>query len=232
MLVTQAVSNEWLPNFTSSCLLQNSQQKNVYLFGLIIVSIRLGFGENQLLEDFSGTLPERNNESNIVSRAGIPLPSGFRIHSMSMMRDPSESTPTTCQLTSSNRAILLLTYVSCQEGGNSYVKYAAYQLQTNMQPAKNTDKVLVRLALHGIIPLKLGSSPDLYAVESVAGIFLAGGSFLFDFFAETELHGMTLYSHCVFLNIFPLLNYLLIFRLPPTTSFSLFVHFGKTIMMP
>ena len=64
--------------------------------------------------------------------------------------------------------------------------YAVYQLQTIKSPNGKYELVLARNSAHGRIPLQLGRSPDFSATESVTGIFLAGGSFLFDMDIEAK----------------------------------------------
>ena len=140
----------------------------------------IGFGGSQLLTE-SATNDEYGND--IASPCGVALPLGFRVHSMSIIRDPISSPPG-ARSTSSNRALLLLAYVSSDEGAGCSMNYALYQLQT-IPHQKKTELVLARKAAHGSIPLQIGTSPDFSAAESVNGIFLAGGSFLFDL--EKEL---------------------------------------------
>ena len=82
------------------------------------------------------------------------------------MRDPSSSTL-------SDRALLLLASIAHDEETGTYVKYIVYQLQTT--PNKKGELVLANKSGFGKIPL--GDS----STDSVTGIFLSGGSFLFNF---------------------------------------------------
>lgn len=134
----------------------------------------IGFGSQLLTES---TAKEEGKNDN-ASEYGVSLPPGFRVHSMSMIRDPINALPGG-RSSSSNRALLLLAYVSCDEGVSCSVNYALYQLQAT-SPQRKYELVSARKTAHGSIPLQLGTSPDFSAAESVNGIFLAGGSFLFD----------------------------------------------------
>ena len=117
----------------------------------------------------------------------MALPHGFRIQSMSIVKDPADDALPSNHSNPSNRALLLLSYVSCHEGTGSCLKYAVYQLQAAIQPLNGKyELVLARNVSCGIIPLQLGKSPDLSATEAVTGTFLAGGSFLFDLNREVE----------------------------------------------
>jgi hypothetical protein len=62
------------------------------------------------------------------------------------------------------------------------MRYAVYQLQTVL--SGTSELVLARRAGFGNIPLQLGTAPDVSSTDSVTGIFLAGGSFLFDIDAD------------------------------------------------
>ena len=134
----------------------------------------LGFGDDQLLKDLSGqpTMGEADEEA---FSHGVALPHGFRVHSMSIIKD------------SSNRALLLLSFVSHDDG--TLLEYAVIQLHAIQSPGRKDELVLARIALHGNIPLQLGQSPDFYSPESVNGVFLAGGSFLFDLNTEMKDQG-------------------------------------------
>jgi len=134
----------------------------------------IGFGSQLLTES---TAKEEGKNDN-ASEYGVSLPPGFRVHSMSMIRDPINALPGG-RSSSSNRALLLLAYVSCDEGVSCCVNYALYQLQAT-SPQRKYELVLARKTAHGSIPLQLGTSPDFSAAESVNGVFLAGGSFVFD----------------------------------------------------
>lgn len=97
---------------------------------------------------------------------------------MSIIKDPDAS---------SNRALLLLSFISHDDG--TCLEYVVLQLHA-IQPLVGKDEVvLTRISASGNIPLQLGQSPDFYAPESVNGVFLAGGSFLFDLNTETEDQG-------------------------------------------
>ena len=130
----------------------------------------IGFGSQLLTESTA----KEGDGSDGASDCGVSLPLGFRVHSMSMIRDPIDALPSG-RSTLSNRALLLLAYVSCDEGVSCCVNYALYQLH-----AISPQRVLTRKTAHGSIPMQLGTSPDFSAAESVNGVFLAGGSFVFD----------------------------------------------------
>ena len=130
----------------------------------------IGFGSQLLTESTA----KEGDGSDGASDCGVSLPPGFRVHSMSLIRDPIDALPSG-RSTLSNRALLLLANVSCDEGASCCVNYALYQLQ-----AISPQLVLTRKTAHGSIPMQLGTSPDFSAAESVNGVFLAGGSFLFD----------------------------------------------------
>ena len=145
-----------------------------------------------MLKESSSHFTGEEDGNDAVSELGVSLPPGFRVHSMSIIRDPADGLPSS-QSTLSNRALLLLAFVSCHEGTGSYMKYAVYQLQTIQSPNGKSELVLARNAACGRIPLQLGTSPDFSATESVTGIFIAGGSFLFDLDTETEGPGKKRY---------------------------------------
>ena len=130
----------------------------------------IGFGSQLLTKSTA----KEGDRSDGASDCGVSLPPRFRVHSMSLIRDPIDALPSG-RPTLSNRAILLLAHVSCDEGASCCVNYALYQLQ-----AISPQLVLTKKAAHGSIPMQLGTSPDFSAAESVNGVFLAGGSFLFD----------------------------------------------------
>lgn len=134
----------------------------------------VGFG-SQLL--FSPSTADYDANGG-VSDYGVDLPPGFRVQSMSIIRDPIDAVPGNRSSTS-NRALLLLANLSWGEGAGCRVDYSLYQLQI-MSPRRNNERVLASNAARGSIPLQIGSSPDFSAIESVTGIFLAGGSFIFD----------------------------------------------------
>jgi len=150
-------------------LLAIVQYTNIESLHLVCWSRKsLGFGSSQLLAESS---------SLANSDYGLALPSGFRIQSMSIMKDPSVDATSN----SPHRALLLLSYVSSHEGAcGSSIKYTMYQLQTKQSSNGKIELVLARDTAYGRIPLQLDSSPDLFAVETVTSIFLAGGSFVFD----------------------------------------------------
>ena len=153
-------------------LLAVVQYTNVESLHLVCWSrkLSLGFRKSQLLEE-SPTAREKVGDAAAYDY-GLALPPGFRIHSMSILNDPADAP--------SNRALLQLAYVSSQEGISSCMKYALYQLQAMQSSDGKFELVLARNAASGRIPLQLGRSPDLSATEAVTGVFLAGGSFLFD----------------------------------------------------
>jgi len=164
-------------------LLAVVQYTNIESLHLVCWSRKsLGFGSSQLLA-------ESSNSTN--SDYGLALPSGFRIQSMSIMKDPSVDATSNM----SHRALLLLSYVSSHEDAcGSSIKYAVYQLQTKQSSNGKIELVLARNTAFGRIPLQLGSSPDLFRVETVTSIFLAGGSFAFDL-DDTEVEEEEESSH-------------------------------------
>ncbi len=141
-----------------------------------------------MLQDASDFLKENNfGGCGIGSRPGIPLPSGFRVDSISIVRDPSETSRGSEERRESNRAILLCSHTTCKGGGNCLVLYSVFQLQTKQSSSGNKSvKVLGRLALKGSIPLVLKRSKYSISMDSVNGIFIAGGSFSFHLEYETE----------------------------------------------
>jgi len=151
-------------------LLAVVQYTNIESLHLVCWSRKsVGFGSSQLLAESS---------SLANSDYGLALPSGFRIQSMSIMKNPDVDATSNSL---SHRALLLLSYVSSHEGASgSSIKYVVYQLQTKQSSNGKIELVLARNKAYGRIPLQLGSSPDLFAVETVTSIFLAGGSFVFD----------------------------------------------------
>ena len=89
---------------------------------------------------------------------------------MSIMKDPAGS----------DRALLLLSSISSDEQSCG-IDYALYQLQTKKQSRTITsDRIVAKLSAHGIIPRTVGTAPDIFPTDSITGVFLAGGSFLFD----------------------------------------------------
>lgn len=108
---------------------------------------------------------------------GVELPPGFRVHSMSLIIDPADKFASIGSETP-NRALLLLAYISHNELASSRIEYALYQLQVIL-PSEKQERVLTRIVAHGQLPMELGSLNASYA-EIVTGIFLAGGSFLFN----------------------------------------------------
>jgi hypothetical protein len=156
----------------------------------VTVGLRLVCWSRKIIGLGSQLLTEstRNEEygNDIAYACGVALPLGFRVHSMSIIRDPISS-PSAARSSLPNRALLLLAYVSSDEGG-CCMNYALYQLQT-LSHRRKPELVLARKAAHGSIPLQIGTSPDFSAAESVNGIFLAGGSFLFDLEKEVGDQG-------------------------------------------
>ena len=138
-----------------------------------------------MLKESSAFFTEKD-DNDAASHDGVALPSGFRVHSMSIIADPS---------TLSNRSLLLLAYISYGEGGISSMNYVVYQLQAIQSPNRKYELVLARNSACGRIPLQLGRSPDISATESVTGVFLAGGSFLFDLDKEAEHQGKKKYKY-------------------------------------
>jgi len=58
-------------------------------------------------------------DGDIGSRPGIPLPSGFRVDSMSIIQDPSETNRGSVKHGESNRAILLCSHTTCKPGATA-----------------------------------------------------------------------------------------------------------------
>ncbi len=96
---------------------------------------------------------------------------------MSLIKDPADILPSSGN-ESSNRALLLLAHVSHDEPSSCSVKFTLFQLQI-MLPNGKQERILTKIISHGSIPMELGS-PDVQEAEVVNGIFLAGGSFLFN----------------------------------------------------
>jgi hypothetical protein len=99
---------------------------------------------------------------------------------MSLIKDPADELPSSGN-ESSNRALLLLAHVSEDEPASCSVEFALYQLQL-MLPRGKQERILTRIISHGKIPMELGC-PDVRepaVVYGINGIFLAGGSFLFN----------------------------------------------------
>lgn len=128
----------------------------------------LGFGENQLLIDHTEYISKRDEGAKSLSSHGLPLPDGLRVDSMSILRDPG-----------SDRALLLLSSIS-SDVESCGIDYALYQLQTRKQTHMTSERILAKLSAHGNIPLTVGTVPG----NSITGVFLAGGSFLFDLGAD------------------------------------------------
>ena len=126
---------------------------------------RLGFGKSQLLMDQKKHTFTTDHDVNLISNHGLKLPIGATVDSMSILKDPNGS----------NRALLLLTKTSAV-GKTSSNNYSMYQLQTKEQLCTTPEMILAKLSAFGNIPLTLST-------DSITGIFLAGGSFLFDLFA-------------------------------------------------
>lgn len=158
------------------------------LLGQILIAVPLlccsiGFGDDQLLKE--PTTVEDNGGSK-VTPDGVALPLGFRAHKMSIVVDPDGS---------STRALLLIAQVAAHNGASSCVKYVLYQLQAVQSLSGKHEQVLVRDSASGTIPMQIGKSPDFSATDTITGIFLAGGSFLFDLERETETLGKWLASY-------------------------------------
>ena len=93
---------------------------------------------------------------------------------MSMLKDPAGC----------DRAILLLSGIST-DVESCGIDYALYQLQTKSQSSMASERIVSKLSAHGNIPLTLfETAPDIYSIDSITGVFLAGGSFLFDLDAD------------------------------------------------
>ncbi len=132
----------------------------------------LGFGESQLLIDHTEYISNQDEGAKSLSSHGLPLPDGLRVDSMSILRDPG-----------SDRSLLLLSSSS----GNVErcgIDYALYQLQTKKQSHMTSERILAKLSAHGNLPLTDGTAADIYSIDSITGVFLAGGSFLFDLGAD------------------------------------------------
>ena len=92
---------------------------------------------------------------------------------MSILKDPAGS----------DRAILLLSGISTHVESCG-IDYALYQLQTRKQSRMASERIVSKLSAHGNIPLTFETAPDIYSIDSITGVFLAGGSFLFDLHAD------------------------------------------------
>jgi len=132
----------------------------------------LGFGESQLLIEQNEYITKRKDGTKPFSSHGLTLPNGFRVDSMSIIKDPAGS----------DRALLLLSSISSDEK-SSGIDYALYHLQTTKQ-SPTSERVLAKLSAHGDIPLTVGSAPVIFPTDSITGVFLAGGSFLYDLDAD------------------------------------------------
>ena len=113
--------------------------------------------------DMTSSLNEPETSSNTSQPCtGIALP-GSRPLSISILPDPS----------SRHRALLLVTLeipgVSSSDSGNA-IKYAIYQIQAEVSQQRKSETILAKLSLSGNTRL---------STHTTAGMFLAGGSFLF-----------------------------------------------------
>jgi len=147
--------------------------------------LRIGFGESQLLK---GSINKELDGNVEACEYGVALPPGFRVQSMSLIRDPADKIPNS-RSESSNSALLLLAHVSHDEPASCCINYALYQLQV-LLPHGKQERVLNKCISHGTIPMELGS-PGVPASEVVTGIFLAGGSFLFNLDTDVDDAGKT-----------------------------------------
>lgn len=118
----------------------------------------------------------------------MALPPDFRVHSMSLIKDPADRIPSSRAETSS-RAILLLANVDHSEPASYSIKYVLCQLQIVL-PSGNQERVLTRMVARGSIPMELGNA-DVAEDEVVNGIFVAGGSFLFNLDMAVDDSGKT-----------------------------------------
>jgi hypothetical protein len=91
---------------------------------------------------------------------------------MSIIADPSGN---------DHRALLMITLNVFVPGESSAIKYAVYQLQTRESQQRKSESVLSRLLCSGVTSLD---------AENTLGLFLAGGSFLYDL-NEQEHSGET-----------------------------------------
>lgn len=121
---------------------------------LKISNFRLGFGDDQLLVDV-----EETSSSTSQSFTGIALP-GTRPLSISILEDPSDR----------YRALLLVTLEIPSSDGCNVIKYAIYQLQAGISQRRKSETILTKLYISGNTNL---------STHTTAGMFLAGGSFLF-----------------------------------------------------
>lgn len=137
----------------------------------------------------------------------MALPPDFRVHSMSLIKDPADKIPSSRAETSS-RAILLLANVDHSEPASYSIKYVLCQLQIVL-PSGNQERVLTRMVARGSIPMELGNA-DVAEDEVVNGIFVAGGSFLFNLDMAVEDSGKTKVPLALLLVLIP--TYLLLIR--------------------
>ena len=114
-----------------------------------------------------------DDDSKSLSSHGLALPDGFRVDALSLLKDPAGS----------DRALLLLSSTSDSEKSCGIINYALYQLQTKTQSQNRSKIVLAKLSTNSNIPIT-EISPDLSTTDSITGIFLAGGSFAYDLYAE------------------------------------------------
>jgi len=133
----------------------------------------LGFGESQLLIEQNEYTVKQQDGAKPFSSHGLTLPNGFRVDSMSIIKDPAGS----------GRALLLLSSISSDETCCG-IDYALFHLQTKKISLMSSERVLAKLSAHGDIPLTVGSARDIIPTDLITGVFLAGGSFMFDLDAD------------------------------------------------
>lgn len=136
----------------------------------------------------------------------MALPSDFRVHSMSLIKDPADKIPSS-RAETSNRALLLLANVDHSEPASYSIKYVLCQLQI-VFPIGNQERVLTRMVARGSIPMELGNAD--VAEDEVVNIFVAGGSFLFNLDMAVEDSGKTKVPLALLLVLIP--TYLLLIR--------------------
>ena len=124
---------------------------------LIFSNFRLGFGDDQLLVESLNV--QETSSSTSQTCTGIALP-GTRPLSISILEDPSDR----------HRALLLVTLEIPSSDGGNVIKYAIYQLQAGISQRRKSETILTKLYISGNTNL---------STHTTAGMFLAGGSFLF-----------------------------------------------------
>jgi len=85
--------------------------------------------------------------------------------------------------TGSDRALLLLSGIS-SHAESCGIDYALYQLQTKKLSHMASERIVAKLSAHGNIPHTVGTAPDFCSIDSITGVFLAGGSLLFELDAD------------------------------------------------